>query len=59
MGFHPALEVKTFFSNSTPATGSSMESSTQSLDFSLMAINSITRRERERENLHKIVKSKV
>jgi hypothetical protein len=43
--------VKTFFGNSTPATGFSMESSTQSLDFPLMAVNGITGRGSGR-NLH-------
>jgi hypothetical protein len=50
--------VKIFFDNSTAATGSSTESSTQSLDFPLTAINSIARRERER-NLHTTVKAKL
>jgi hypothetical protein len=54
--------VKTFFGNSTPATDNSMEYSPQSLDFPLVAVNSIARRERERErerNLHTTVKAKL
>jgi hypothetical protein len=51
---HLALEVKTFFSNSTLVTVPSTESNTQSLDFPRMAINGITRRD-ERRNLHTIV----
>jgi hypothetical protein len=43
-GIHLALEVKTLFGDSTPVTGSSTESSTQSLDFPLMDINSIAGR---------------
>jgi hypothetical protein len=50
--------VKTFFDTSTPAMGSSTESSTESLDFPLMVINGITGRERRR-NLHTIVKAKL
>jgi hypothetical protein len=38
--------MKTFFGNSTPVTGSSMESIFQSLDFPLMAVNDITGRGR-------------
>jgi hypothetical protein len=44
---HVTLEVKTYFSNSTPVTGPSMKSSLRSLDFLLLAIIGITRRERE------------
>jgi hypothetical protein len=51
---HLTLEVKIFFDNSTPATGSSKESSTQRLDFPLMVINDIAERE-ERRNLHTTV----
>jgi hypothetical protein len=50
--------MKIFFDNSTPATGSNTESSTQSLDFPLTVVNSIIRRE-ERRNLHTIVKAKL
>jgi hypothetical protein len=50
--------VKTFFGNSTPATGSSTESSTHSLDFPLMTVNGIAGRE-ERRNLHTTVKVKL
>jgi hypothetical protein len=55
---HLALEVKTLFDNSTPAMGSSVESSTQSLDFPLMVINGIAGRE-ERRNMLTIVKAKL
>jgi hypothetical protein len=41
--------VKIFFGNSTPMTGFSAESSTQSLDFPQMAINGISKRGREKE----------
>jgi hypothetical protein len=52
---HLALEVKTFFGNSTPTTGSS----TQSLDFPLTAVISIAEREREsKRNLRTTVKAK-
>jgi hypothetical protein len=47
---------------STQMTGSSMDSSTQSLDFPLTAVNGIAGREREREgerDLHTIVKAKL
>jgi hypothetical protein len=40
--------------NSTPVVMSSIESSTQSLDFRLMAVNGFTGRE-ERRNMHTIV----
>jgi hypothetical protein len=46
--------VKTFFGNSTLVTGFSTESSTQILDFLLVAVNNITGRE-ERRNLHTTV----
>jgi hypothetical protein len=49
--------LKTFFGNSTLATGSSTESRTQSLDFPLTVVNDITGRE-ERRDLHTIVKAK-
>jgi hypothetical protein len=52
MSIHLALEVKTFFDNSTPVTGSSMESNTQSLDFPLTAINGITKKERRKKLAH-------
>jgi hypothetical protein len=55
---HLALEVKTFFDNSTPATGSNIESSTQSIDFPLTTVNGIARRERRR-NLHPKIKAKL
>jgi hypothetical protein len=45
------LEVKTFFDRTTLATSSSMESTFQSLDFPLMAINGIAGKE-GRRNLH-------
>jgi hypothetical protein len=48
---HLALEVKTFFSYSTPTTSSSTESNFQSLDFPLMVVNGIAERE-IRRNLH-------
>jgi hypothetical protein len=48
------VDVKTFFGNSTPAMWSSTKSSTQSLDFPLMAMNGIGERE-ERRNLHTTV----
>jgi hypothetical protein len=48
-GIHLTLEVKTFFSNSTPAMGFSMKSSTQSLDYPVIAINGIAERGREIE----------
>jgi hypothetical protein len=51
---HLALEVKTFFDNSTLTTGSSTESRIQSLNFPLMTANGIIGRE-ERGNLHIIV----
>jgi hypothetical protein len=51
---HLILEVKTFFGNSTPVTGFSTESSTEILDFLLVAVNNITGRE-ERRNLHTTV----
>jgi hypothetical protein len=41
--------VKPFFGNSTPVTGSSTESNTQSLDFPLMTVNGITKKEREKD----------
>jgi hypothetical protein len=54
---HLTLRVKTFFDNSTLATGSSTKSSTQSLDFPLMVINGIAGGKREREKLHtKVIK---
>ncbi len=49
---HLALEVKPFFDNSTPATGSRTESSTQSLDFPLAVVNDIARREERRKLAH-------
>jgi hypothetical protein len=48
-GIHLDLEVKTFFENSTPTMGFSMESSTQSLDFPLMIVKGIAGRGREIE----------
>jgi hypothetical protein len=54
---HLALDVKTFFGNSTPMTGSSMESSTQSLDFPLMIVNGIAKREEGRD-LHTTLQAK-
>jgi hypothetical protein len=48
---HLALEVKTFFGNFTPATGSSMKSSTQRVDFPLTTVIGIIGRERVREKL--------
>jgi hypothetical protein len=54
---HLALDVKTFFGNSTPMTGSSMESSTQSLDFPLMTVNGIAEREEGRD-LHTTLQAK-
>jgi hypothetical protein len=47
--FTSPLEVKTFCGNSTLATGFSTESSTESVDFPLMAINGITGSGREKE----------
>jgi hypothetical protein len=48
-GIHLTQEVNSFFNNSTPVMGFSTESSTQSLDFPLMAVNGITERGREKE----------
>jgi hypothetical protein len=44
--------VKTFFGNFTPVIGSSMKSSTQSLDFPLTVINGIIGREREKKKTY-------
>jgi hypothetical protein len=52
-----ALEVKTFFSDSTHAMGSNMESSTQSLDFPLTAIHDIARREKGETYTQQLKKS--
>jgi hypothetical protein len=49
---HLALEVKTFFDNSTPTMSSSMESSTQSMNFLLIVVISITGRERMEKHAH-------
>jgi hypothetical protein len=56
---HLTLRVKTFFDNSTLATGSSTKSSTHSLDFPLMVINGIAGGKRERETAHKSYKVKL
>jgi hypothetical protein len=58
-GIHLALEVKTFFGNSTSVTGSSMESSSQSPNFPLMAVNDIVERGRERSPTHNSYKVKL
>jgi hypothetical protein len=58
-GIHLALEVKTFFDNSTPVTGSSMKSNSQSLNFLLMAINDIAKRGRERSPTHNSYKKSL
>jgi hypothetical protein len=55
---HLALEVKSFFGNSTPTMGSNTESSTQSLYFPLIVINGIAGRD-ERRDLHTAVKAKL
>jgi hypothetical protein len=52
-GIHLTLEVKTFFGNSTPAMGSSMNPAHRSMDFPLTAINGITRREGRKRPAHK------
>jgi hypothetical protein len=49
--------VKNFFSNSTPTMGYNTKFSMQSLDFQLMVINSIARREREKHAHNKDTKS--
>jgi hypothetical protein len=57
-GIHLSLEVKTFFGNSTSATAS-MESSSQSPNFPLMAVNDIVERGRERSPTHNSYKVKL
>jgi hypothetical protein len=59
---HNAIEVKTFFSDSTPMTDTSTESSTQSLHFPLTAVVGLTGIERKREReryLHTTIKAKL
>jgi hypothetical protein len=50
--------MKTFFGNSTPATGSCMKSNTQGLDFPLMAVNGITRKRGKKKPAHNSYKAK-
>jgi hypothetical protein len=51
--------VKTFFNISTPVTGSSTESSTQSLVFLVMAVNGIAGREEGKKPAHMSYKAKL
>jgi hypothetical protein len=58
-GIHLALEVKTSFGNSTPATASVWNPAHRSLDFPLTVINGFAGRREEEEHAHKMLQSKA
>jgi hypothetical protein len=58
-GTHLALEVKTSFGNSTPATVFSTKSSTSKPALPLIAIIGITRKKRKRTCTQKVTKQSL
>jgi hypothetical protein len=58
-GIHLALEVKTSFDNSTPATGSSTKSSTWKPRLPLIAVIGIAGKKRKRTYTQKVTKQRL